>query len=151
VYTPCWRMGGRDIPPLILNLGTRWWWEVSFVPQPSYPGGKLTIGWETGWTWNPSGCLERSKNAASAGSQTQTVGSFIPWRRHSIDWDISGLLQTVFVTGGGRATRANECWVHDSCCGQMPAFIWTRDTESTTLCMFRLSNQWNFISVIGVE
>jgi len=94
LYTPCWRMGGRDIPPLILNLGTRWWWEVSFAPQPSYPGGKLTIGWETGWTWNPSGCLERSKNAASAGSQTQTVGSFIPWRRHSIDWDISGLLQT---------------------------------------------------------
>jgi len=32
----------------------------------------------------------------------------------------------------------------------MPAFIWTHDTDSTTLCMFRLSNMWNFICVVGI-
>jgi len=33
----------------------------------------------------------------------------------------------------------------------VPPFIWTHDTESTTLCRFRLSNRWKFISVVGNE
>ena len=129
VYTPCWRMEGRDIPPLILNFDTRWWWEVTFTSQPSYLRGKLTIGWETGWTWNPSGYLEQSKNAASAGNQTQTVGSFIPWRSNCIDCDVSGCYSlcgwwwprdTCKLMLGTWLTRPDAClhmnawyWVHN--------------------------------------
>jgi hypothetical protein len=32
-------MGGEDIAPRILNLGTRWRWMVSFTPRPLYPQG----------------------------------------------------------------------------------------------------------------
>jgi len=32
-----WGSGG--IAPLILNLGTRWRWEVSLTPWPPYPWG----------------------------------------------------------------------------------------------------------------
>jgi hypothetical protein len=44
--------------------------------------------------------VERSKNNASAGNRTPVVRSFIPQRSHSIDWVISGLLQTDCLVGG---------------------------------------------------
>jgi len=31
------------IAPRILNLGTRWKWEVSFTPRPLYPRGRGPI------------------------------------------------------------------------------------------------------------
>jgi hypothetical protein len=33
-------LGSGDIAPCILDLGTRWRWVVSFMPQPLYPQGK---------------------------------------------------------------------------------------------------------------
>jgi len=37
-------VNGR-IAPLILDLGTRWRWVVSFTPRSLYPGEKRIRGW----------------------------------------------------------------------------------------------------------
>jgi hypothetical protein len=47
--------GSRGIAPLILNLGTKWRWEVNFTPRPLYSqeGTPVLIEQETGWTPEP--------------------------------------------------------------------------------------------------
>jgi len=50
--------GSRDIAPLVLNLCTRWWWVVSYVPHP-LPTGKdpslyiaLGLNGPRSWSWH---------------------------------------------------------------------------------------------------
>jgi len=119
------------------------------MPQTSYPGGKLTIGWEPGWTWNASGCLEQSKNAASVGNQTQTVGSFIPWRSHSIDWDISGLLRTVWLVVAARHVQTNAGYTIHVAARCLPSY--ERLILSPQLCAcFVFQTREIFISAVGI-
>jgi hypothetical protein len=57
-----WRSGG--ISPLILNLGTRCWWVVSFTPQPLYPQGKrrwYPLDRRLGGPQSRCGCCGKSK------------------------------------------------------------------------------------------
>jgi len=42
-----WRIGG--VAPLILYLGTKWRWVVSFTPRPLYPPGKSSEPFWTRW------------------------------------------------------------------------------------------------------
>jgi hypothetical protein len=51
-YTPRWRLGREEVYLLlILDLGTRWGWVVSFTPRPRFapgkgpPGTRCTGGW----------------------------------------------------------------------------------------------------------
>jgi hypothetical protein len=46
-----WRcMGERSYSFTILNLGTRWGWVVSFMPQPLYTWGRVpSTHWIAGW------------------------------------------------------------------------------------------------------
>jgi hypothetical protein len=48
--------GSRGITPLILKLGTRWTWVVSFTPRPPYPRRKwrsCTLNRKAGWVPEP--------------------------------------------------------------------------------------------------
>jgi hypothetical protein len=60
-----WGSGG--ITPLIIDLGTRWRWVVSFTPRPLYPQGKSSwypFGKRLGGRW------WREKFPAPAGNRT---------------------------------------------------------------------------------
>jgi len=35
--------GNGGIAPRMLDLGTRWWWVVSFLTRPLYPRGKCPV------------------------------------------------------------------------------------------------------------
>jgi len=47
--------GSGGIAPLILDLGTRWRWAVSFTARPLYPRERalVLIGQEAGWAPEP--------------------------------------------------------------------------------------------------
>jgi hypothetical protein len=44
-YTPLWRLGREEVQLLlVLDLGTRWRWVVSFTPRPRFTSGERTPG-----------------------------------------------------------------------------------------------------------
>jgi hypothetical protein len=36
----------RGMDPLILNLGTKWWWMANFTPRPLYPRERTLVSIE---------------------------------------------------------------------------------------------------------
>jgi hypothetical protein len=54
--------GSGSIGPLILNLGTRWKWVVSFTLRPLYPAKRATgIHWIGGWVGPTAGTAAVTK------------------------------------------------------------------------------------------
>jgi len=54
-YTMKTNRASRGIAAFILDLGTRWMWAVSFMPQPLYPREVtlVPIEQEAGWATEP--------------------------------------------------------------------------------------------------
>jgi hypothetical protein len=73
---------------VIIDLGTRWRWVVSFTPRPLYPWGNsptCPLYRRLDGPQNRSGSYEEEKNLAPAGNRTPTLQ--IVARRYT-DWDI---------------------------------------------------------------
>jgi hypothetical protein len=91
---PCWLQEGEEMQGLlILHLGTRWGWEVSVTPRPSFTLGKgspLPIGQEAGWAPEPVWTQRlEEKSFASAGDRTPVVQSVV--QRFSSFYNVSPL------------------------------------------------------------
>jgi hypothetical protein len=60
--------GSECVDPYFLDLGTRWWWVVSFTLLPLYSRGKsppppTPTGYEAGWAPEPVWMLWRRENS----------------------------------------------------------------------------------------
>jgi hypothetical protein len=65
--------GRRRIAPLILKLGTRWWWVVNFTPRPLYPRERKPVITELEPVWAPDlvwAFCRREKSLATTGIRT---------------------------------------------------------------------------------
>ena len=81
-----WRLcGSGGLPPLILNLGTIWWWVVSLTPRSLYarersPGTQQIEGWrppELVWRF-----WRREEYFALTWNQTTITQLVSPWYSH---------------------------------------------------------------------
>jgi hypothetical protein len=79
--------------PLILDLGTRWRWVVSFTPRPLYRQGKTPgTHWIGGWVGPravPDAVVKRKIPSPSRESKPRTPIFQLVARRYT-DWAISG-------------------------------------------------------------
>jgi hypothetical protein len=86
--------GNRGIAPLILNLGNRWKWLVSFTPRPLYPQGKSPWHPLDRRLMGPRAVLEavvKKKIPSPRGESYPRTPTVQPIGQHYTDWAITAL------------------------------------------------------------
>jgi hypothetical protein len=81
-------MGELTYSSIILDLGTRWRWVVTFTPRPHFPRGKIprySLDRRLGGPQSRSGRCGGERNLALAGNRTPAVQ---PVARRCTDWAV---------------------------------------------------------------
>jgi hypothetical protein len=90
-----WGSGG--IAPLILDLGTKWMWVVSFTPRPLYRQGKspwYPLDKRMGGPQSRSGRGSEKKNSQLPPGMEPRTPIVQPIAQRCTDWAITAIIKT---------------------------------------------------------